>query len=308
MRTRRLSVITVGLLVVGAALGGCGQSASPSSSSTTAVPTTPTAKATASLFSLLPDTVRASKQLVAGSELSVPPMIFYASNGTTIEGVNYDLGQAMAKELGVSLSWKQFGFPGLQPALQAGKINMIFDVLNDTAAREASMTFIDYMIAGTSLLIQHANPHHISGITSLCGLRVAEVQGAVQNSLITQQSRECVAAGKPVVTAAQYPSAPTARLQVQNGRADAFIGNEPVLLYVARTANGGNLFSSVPVTNAPRSYYGIAIPKSSGQLGTALTDALSKVIASGQYARILSNWGLTSLAVQKPLINAATAG
>jgi len=299
VQRRRLLFRALVVTALGAVLlAGCSSGTSSSAKSNAS------SKGVAPLYSSLPSSVRKAGHIVAGSELSVPPMIFYESNGTTISGVNYDLGQAMSRYLGVPILWRQLSFPDLEPALSSGQIQMIFDVINDTPQREKVFNFIDYVHAGNALLVPHGNPLHITSLTSLCGHSIATVRGAVQIQLVEAASSTCASEGKGAITLRLYPSAPTARLQVQTGTVNAFIGNTPVLLYLARVSGSGKIFSAIPLAGHA-SYYGIAVSKSSQKLETALEKALEEVINSGAYMKILNKYGLQSIAISKPMINAA---
>ncbi len=297
-----------GIAVAAITLAGCGGSGSGSATggAQTAGSSKSASGHSAPLAHLLPAKIAKSGTIVAGSELSVPPMAFYESDGTTIKGVNYDLANAMGKQLGVKFDFKQFAFAGLQPALKSGKINIIFDVINDTKQREQQMDFIDYVTAGNTLLVKSGNPAGIHSAADLCGHSVATPQGAVQANVVKSQSKKCTAAGKKPVALKYYPSAPSARLQVQNGKVDAFIGNTPVLVYLAKTAGNGKEFDAVPLP-VKGQYFGIALKKSDTGLRNALEKALSAVIKDGEYAKILKKYGVGVIAMKTPKINAAAS-
>ncbi|MGH3631705.1 MAG: ABC transporter substrate-binding protein, partial [Sciscionella sp.] len=259
----------------------------------------------APLHAVLPAKIRSAGHIVLGSELTVPPMTFRKPGNAAITGVNYDLAQAMGKQLGVTMKFKQLAFPGLQPALKSGQIDAIFDVINDTKQRERQLTFVDYVKSGNTLLLKDGNPDKVHSMADLCGHTVATVRGSVQIALVTKQSSQCTSAGRTKVRVQQYPSAESARLQVQNGKATAFIGNTPVLVYLAKTAKNGKAFDAVPIKAAQTSYYGIALARSDTQLRSALTQALAAVMKQGTYSTILRRYGVQVVAMDKPLVDAA---
>lgn len=308
MINRRICILTC-LTVTALAAAGCSsgsQSASDTSSGGGQGGTGAGTSASAPLAHLLPDDIKNSGTIVAGSELTVPPMTFYEADGTTIKGINYDLANAMGKKLGVKFTFQQFAFAGLQPALKSGKINIIFDVINDTKQREQVLDFIDYVKAGNTLLLQDGNPDGIHSLADLCGHSVATPRGAYQAEIIKQQSTKCTDSGKKPVTLKLYPSAPEARLQVQNGKMSAFIGNTPVLVYLAKTAGDGKTFDAVPV-GGDDLYFGIAFEKSNTQLRTAVDKALRAVMEDGTYDKILKKYGVGVIAMKAPKINGAHA-
>lgn len=297
-------------LMAGAALLGalgmaaCGSSPTKavSSGAATANPTSTGAPSTISL----PASIRSAGAITVGSELTVPPMIFFESNGTTMSGIDYDLAQAMSSYLGVAIKFKQYAFPGLQPALEAGKIDAIFDAINDTKQREQQFNFIDYVSAGNALLLQAGNPNSIQSLSDMCGHTMATVSGSVQIALVQAASTTCTAKGGKPITISQYQSAATARLQVQTGKVTAFIGNAPVLLYLAKTAGNGKTFDAIAIQGQP-SYYGIAVAKSNTTLLNALLAAVNHTIADGAYQKVLAKYGLSSIGLPKAVVNGATS-
>lgn len=253
----------------------------------------------------LPADVKA-KGLIAGAELTVPPMTFFEADNKTPTGVNYDLGQVMARTLGTKMTFQQYAFEGLQPALKGGKIDIIFDVLNDTREREQQMDFVDYVKSGNTLLLPAGNPKQVKDLTGLCGGTMSAVRGSVQIALVEKASTECTGSGKQAITINQFPSAADARLQVQNGRADAFIGNTPVLLYVAKTAGEGKVFSAA-VLQGNDSYYGIGVPKDKPEIRDALVKAVQQSMDDGSYRKVLDKYGLADIAMDKAAVNQATS-
>lgn len=306
IRNSRTLMAGAALLAV-LGLAACGSSSARASSSNggAASPASTAGGASSSSSTVsLPASIRSAGAITVGAELTVPPMIFFEPDGTTMSGVDYDLAQAMAGDLGVPIKFKQYAFPGLQPALEAGKIDAIFDAINDTKQREQQFDFIDYVSAGNALLLQSGNPASIHSLSDMCGHDMATVSGSVQIKLVQTASDSCTAKGGKPITISQYPSAATARLQVQTGKATAFIGNEPVLLYLAKTAGNGKTFDAVPV-QGQSSYYGIAVAKSNTALRDALLAAVNHAITDGSYQKVLSKYGLSTIALPKAILDGA---
>lgn len=235
--------------------------------------------------------------------MNVPPIGFYTDSGEAT-GLNAGMAKAMGKELGIKINFKQYAFAGLQPALKSGQIDLIWDSMNDTAEREKVLDFIDYLKAGDTLLLPAGNPKHVKTLADTCGLTLATVKGAAQADRVAAASKQCVADGHKEIGMKLYDSAGNARLQVKTGRIDAFIGNAPVLLYLAKTADNGKTFAAVALPpTAGGSYYGIAFEKSDQDLRDAFEAAFAAIITSGEYGKVLDEYGLTDLALTEPIIN-----
>ena len=95
-----------------------------------------------------------------------------------------------------------------------------------------------------------------------------------------------------------------ARLQVQTGRVSAFLGNSPVMVYLAKTAGEGKIFDIVTGHEYQPVPVGIGIPLANPPFGTNSKKSLDALIANGTYRKILQKHGLEGGAVQSATINA----
>jgi polar amino acid transport system substrate-binding protein len=298
---RRWSALFLALVFV-AALAACGSSSKSSSKGS------PTTTAGRTLFSLLPASVQSSKELKVGSDIEYAPIEFYKEGTTQVEGVDYDLGQALGAKLGVKVTFiDDTDFAGIIGALQAGRFDMIMSAMNDTPDRRAKgADFVDYFTAGTSIIVQKGNPKGINTVNDLCGQTVAVQKGTVQDTdVLTPQEPKCKAAGKPM-TVLRFEKDTDALQQVKNGRAVANLEDFPVAAYNAQTSGGGNDFTAVDVPGISPGDYGIATLKTDTQLRNAVQAALKAVIADGTYDQILQKWNVSAGALKTASINAGT--
>jgi polar amino acid transport system substrate-binding protein len=278
---------------------------SSSSKSNTGSPPTATTPAGSELFSKLPSDIQSSKKINVGSDIEYAPIEFYKVGTTKVEGVDYDLAQAMGKKLGVTFHFiDDTDFAGIIGALNAGRFDIIMSAMNDTAARRGhGVDFIDYFTAGTSILVQKGNPLHIKTPDDLCGHTVAVQKGTVQDTdILTPQVPKCRTAGKPL-DVLRFEKDTDALEQVKNGRAVANLEDFPVAAYNAQTSGGGKDFQAVDVPGIAPGDYGIAVPSKNTQLRDALQAALKAVIADGTYDQILTKWNVTAGALKTATIN-----
>jgi polar amino acid transport system substrate-binding protein len=245
----------------------------------------------------------AADDINAGSLTNSPPLISYAADGTTLQGMIVDLAAAMSQKLGRTIVFKPMAFPAIIPALEAKSIDIAFTVMNDTPEREQVIDFVDYFNFGTMLLVKKGNPEYVASLETACGKTVSTVQGSTQIKLAEGMSDACVKSGKAPITVMQYAQPADARLQVQSGRVAAFLGNSPVMLYLAKTAGDGTVFDVIADHEYQPVPVGIGVPKSSPQLRDQLKNALDALIADGSYTKILQKHGLEGGAVKSALIN-----
>ena len=240
--------------------------------------------------------------LVIASDATYAPMEFVAKDGKTIIGADVDIGRAIAQQLGVKAQFVNASFDSLVPALQSGKYDMSMSAMTVTKKREEVVDFVSYLSAGTSFYVKTQGGPDIRSTADLCGRSVAVEKGTTQSDAASAQSAKCKAAGKPAVNVLVYPDQNGANLAIASGRAQVGMADSPVAAWIVKQSHGAFKLTGQPYDTAP---YGVAMPKDSG-LAKPVQQALEKIIASGEYARILHKWGITQGAVSAPVINGAT--
>ena len=294
---RRHPLIAASLITVIAA--ACGSSTS-STTATTAVTAGP-----APLFSSLPSDIQTAKEIKVGSDVSYAPIEFFQTGTQQVDGVDYDIGQAIGAKLGVKFTFVNTTFDGLFPALQAKRFDIVMSSMTDKKSRQATVDFVDYFTAGTAILVQKGNPKKISSLDDLCGRTVALEKGTTQADVADAQSQKCTGGGKQTINVLKLDKDTDALQQLKIGRSDADMNDYPVAVYNAQTSGGGNDFevAGSQFASAP---YGIAVPKADTQLRDAIQAGLKAAIADGTYDRILAKWHVTDGALKSAAINGGT--
>ncbi|MFD5407583.1 ABC transporter substrate-binding protein [Streptomyces griseorubiginosus] len=293
------------LVLLGSAtllLAGCADpsqpadaSSSPSSGTSAAAPIAKNA----ALAAKVPAELKASGIKIA-SDVSYPPMDFFASDNKTVVGAEADLDKALGTVLGVKVTIVNVPFDSILPGLQSGKYQLGVSSFTDTAEREKVVDFVTYFDAGTSLLVPAGNPKALKpGGDSLCGRTVAVAKGSTQAlEDVPARAKTC----KTPIKVSTFPDGTGVNLAVTSGRADAALADSPVAAYAAKQSGGKLEVAGDSYGNAP---FGIAVPKNS-ELTALLKSALEDLKASGGYEQVLAKWGLESGALDKFEINAAS--
>lgn len=257
----------------------------------------------APLYSKLPAKIQESGKMVMGSQLASPPVIYFDSDAKTIKGLIKDLGDKVSEEVGVPIEFEQISFASLTPSLQSGKIDGIFDMFADTKSRQETFDFVDYIQNGLTYLVAKGNPEGISTSVGLCGKRVSGLRGTNFVASLVEQAAECEASGQPKLDVQQFATESDARLQVQNGKSDAFLGQTLNMSYLAKTAGEGKLFDAIADESYPLETTGIVVAKNDNQLRDTLAEALRNIMADGRYATILESYEQSKMALSEPTIN-----
>jgi polar amino acid transport system substrate-binding protein len=282
-RLGRMSVLRVGGALVGISLLAAACSSTSSSSTASSA-----ASSSGSLSSLVPASIKSTGTIIFGSPETNPPQL-YLNSSQQLTGIDYEFGAAIAKELGLKAKWIDTPFDSLIPAIDAGRIDVVLNSMDDTVAREAQLTFVDYEKDGALLLVAKGDPAGITTLASMCGKSISLLSGSYQVTLVQDQQAKCSAAGKPPITAQQYESVADAILAVQSGRDDAFFSSLGAAIYHQVTAP--NTFAVPPHTlvYAPGPI-GAAVLKSDTQLAKAIQAAFKLMYKDGTYDKILKSF------------------
>jgi polar amino acid transport system substrate-binding protein len=293
----------VGLCAV--AVGACGSSSKSSSSGSSGPAPTSTAGSSASgvvaaLASKVPAAVKSKGTLTVAADATYPPNEFIGSDGKTVEGMDADLGKALAGVLGLKANVQNATFDSIIPGLAAHKYDLGMSSFTDTREREKTVDFVTYFSAGTSFYVKAQGGPTVNTLADLCGKTVAVEKGTTQQSDAEGQSKKC-SGGK--VTVLTFPDQNGANLALSSGRAQIGMADSPVAEYQARKSSGQFKVAGRPYGTAP---YGIAMAKDTG-MTPVVNAALQELIKNGTYMNILTRWGIQAGAIKTPVINGATS-
>ena len=299
-RTRGAAVLALAVVALTASLAGCGSSAGPSSSA--AAGTGAQTPFDESLRDLLPSDLVASGTLRVGTDASYAPASSFAQDGRTVVGFEPDLLAAVGRVLDMRVELVPLPFDGLLGDLADGRIDIAMSAMTDTPERQLEADFVNYFSAGTSILVRRGNPEGILELGDLCGRTVAVERGTVQVDMVERSQRRC---GDRPVELLELPDNAQALVELRTGRAVAVLSDYPPAAELANGARTRAHFQLASDTQYEPGLYGAAIDKDRPRLRDALHGALERVITSGEYDRILTDWRVSQGAVRQPSINAA---
>jgi polar amino acid transport system substrate-binding protein len=253
----------------------------------------------------LPARIRTAGVLTVGSDIEYAPHEFYVGTSTEPQGFDVDLANAMARKLDLTARFVNFtDLDGLLPAVVAGRFDVVMSAMVDTPERRRmGVTFVDYLVAGTSMLVGEGNPHRVLSMDDLCGRPVA-VQRDTEQDLRTvpDQSARCRVLGRSEIAVVALGSEDAALERLRAGRVIGVLADSSVAGYIAETAGAGAEFDAIgpqPGGDA----YGIAVATSDADLRDAIVDALAAVMDDGTYRTLLDKWGLGAAGVSAPAVN-----
>ena len=304
IKIRTLAVALLAVSVAGCGAGGNGSgggSAAPSAGAGVSTNPAPAVQKDEALAKLVPSDVASDGKIVVGSDASYAPNEFVDTDGTTIIGMDVDLGKAVGQKLGLEVEFQNSAFDGILPGIAAKKYELGMSSFTDNAEREKQVDMVTYFSAGTKLAVPKGNPEGIK-IDDLCGKTVAAQRGTVQVDDLTARSDTCTKAGKPAINISQFQAQTDVTLALTAKRAQAMLADSPVVDYAVSKTNGqleavGDAYDTAP--------YGIAVPKGDGNYAKAIQGAVQALIAGGTYKSITDKWSVSSGAVTTSKINGA---
>lgn len=233
--------------------------------------------------------------LTVGSDIAYPPIEYYEEGTQNAVGLDVDLMAALAEAMGVDFEFEQVAdFAGIVGDLKSSRYDVVMSAISITEERSAEIDFVPYFgPAGTGVLVPAGNPEGIAAIEDICGLAVAAQVGTIQVDYMNEfNENECADNKIDVKT---FPDTPTAFQELNLGRVDAALADDPVAAYAASQSDGD---IEVGATGFDSAAYGIGVRKESPELKAALEAALAAIRADGRYDSILADWGQEDLAYQ----------
>jgi polar amino acid transport system substrate-binding protein len=290
-----LKLLLTPLVATSVLVAACG--GSESKTEAPAIAKQPTAKIA------VPAELKAKGTLTIGTDASYPPIEFMGADGRTVQGMDADLANALAGELGLKAQVRHATFDSILPGLTTKKFDVGMSGFTDTKEREQTVDFVTYFTAGTSFFVKAQGGPAINTLDDLCGRKLALQKGTAQVDDAAAQQKRCAAAGKPAIKVMTFPDQPGANLAIISGRAEVGMTDSPVAAYQAKQSGGKLKVVGRPYGTAP---YGIALPKGS-PLVKPMQEAMKALIADGTYGKILAKYGIEAGAIAEPGINQATA-
>lgn len=264
----------------------------------------PLAASAQTAASALPAKIKSAGSLVVGIESTYPPMAYKDPKSNERIGVNVDLVESIAKELGVSVKWEEMSFEQLMTSLTTGRIDMIGTAISDLPSRREKLTFVDYLVTGAQPFTTSGKKDTIKVEADLCGKTVGAPRTTNYYPVaIAWSEKNCVGAGKPAATINGTAGATATRLDLKQGRLDAAVLGPEYVAYLMADEPGVYALAGDPLI---KTLFGFAFNKSETALRDAVAVALEATMKSGAYKKALQKYGLERQAVTEVKIDAGT--
>ncbi|WP_407310284.1 ABC transporter substrate-binding protein [Pseudomonas sp. nanlin1] len=248
----------------------------------------------------LPASIKSKGFIVAGIMPNYPPMDFKDPATNQLTGVDYDLGMAIGKRLGLEVKWQETAFEQMVSGLVTQRLDIVLSGMTDTAERQKTVDFVDYFKTGPQFYILDSSTD-IKVASDLCGKKVGTSRRTNFPAEIAKWSgKNCEANGRPAIQVVGTEGSADARAQLRQARLDAAVQGSETLPYIQSQEPGAYRVIGEPLT---LQLTGLGVAKSNAGLSSAIIGALDAMIADGTYASILKKWDLEKGAVTKAQLN-----
>jgi polar amino acid transport system substrate-binding protein len=215
-------------------------------------------------------------------------------------GLDVDLRNAVAKVLGIKWDVQNGTFATVIPGVQNGRYDVGQDNFGATAEREKVVDFATYLNDGQAFLGSKDVPvSSVKKLTDLCGLTVATTPGSTFQQILTDGAGKCAQLGKKPYKVQYFADTAPIFLGLANGKVDVMFGPTLGLKYDAAHIPATKFLGEISTTPV-----GFVTAKGS-PLAKALSGAVDKLIADGDYARIFAKWGVPGTGITTSQLNPA---
>ncbi len=234
--------------------------------------------------------------LTIATEVGYAPYEFYASNDTTVEGLDVDLWTALGKVLNIDFKVQDGTYAGIIPALESGRAQVGWSAMalsSFVGLKQAK--FLIYARRTFTGVVVKSGSSITTGL-DLCGKSLGFTYG--ETPPIAALQSECKNAGKPAVQILRFEKTPDIILAVESGQVDGRIVDSVNGNFFVKQSGGKLKFVAnvLPVHLIPT---GIAVPVGQTALLLKLQHGLQELINNGTYGRIFAKWGATATEVKK---------
>ncbi|MGZ3585629.1 MAG: ABC transporter substrate-binding protein [Candidatus Limnocylindrales bacterium] len=311
-RTLRLATLAVGAVLIASACSSGGTATPTTAPSTTApsgtataTPTTaPSASPTTTAITVPTGELLFPTKLVICSDIPYPPQEFFTPDGQPT-GSDIEIGQEIAKRLGLTAEIQNSVFDTIIAALLGGKCDIIISAQNITPDRVKQVDMIPYFQAGQSFVVAKGNPSSIKSTDDLCGKSIAAETGTTEVDYLQGTgdykgqglSQACTTKGLAAIDIKKFPKDSDALSALQGSIVAAYFADSPVAGYY--TVQHPDQFELAPIAPLAPAKEGISINKDPKykDLKAGVLAAFQSMLADGTYKSILTKYGIQDGAI-----------
>lgn len=234
-----------------------------------------------------PTTLIRSGTITFLSDTTYPPQESIDPATQQAVGFDIEIAQAVANKMGLTATIQKTDSPQIVGALLAKKGDAIISALQITPDLERQVALVAYFRAGQAILVRKGNPSGITGLSDLCGKKVAvQVQSPEENTIDEANGGVCKDSH---INKQVYPTDLQAVMILKQRGVEAALDDSPVAAFFVKQTPDQLELAGGPFKTNPE---GIAIDPKNGDLLKAMQQAMLAIYQDGSYRQILTKWNL----------------
>ena len=223
----------------------------------------------------------ADKTLVVASNPTWPPMEFLDEDKNII-GYDRDIMEAIAKEMGLSLTFRNTAWDGIFATLESDQTQIIASCVTITEKRKKNYIFSDpYYEVRQALVV--AKDSSISKPEDLKGKTVGVQIGTTAVEALRKMNDKSI-------NIRTYDEVGLVFEDMRNGRLDAVMCDDPVARYYASRKKGYENLMKVAFLTEDAEYIGFVVRKDNKELADKINQGLKAIRENGQEKAIRTKW------------------
>jgi len=207
-----------------------------------------------------------------------PYLLLDPQNPRKIIGFEYDVAEALAREMGMQAQFVQHQWDNIIPGLNRGNFDIVLNGIEITPARKAEVDFSTPYFYTDELLTVRKDETNIHDWEDLDGKKVGTLKESVAERLLNEHG----------VAVASYEDQTPIYDDLAFGRLNAVLMDQPIALYY------GSI--DLRLKTLPKSLgkvaYAVCVRKGQTELVEKINAAIKRLIASGELRNIYERWGV----------------
>jgi polar amino acid transport system substrate-binding protein len=231
---------------------------------------------------------------------TLPPLQFVDDRGQ-LQGMRVELGNEIAKRLGLTPEYIRIEFAAMVPGLAAKRWDMINTGIFWTEERSKLMYMVPYEQAAVSFLAARGNPLGISKIQDLAGRRVSVELGGIEERRTREVSDILVKEGLKPLEVRTFNNFAEAFQALRAGQSDAATSIDATAMFMQQRGDFTRAISGVFPQTATFAFANKA-------LADAVVGVLNETKRDGYYDTLFDKYGVLKISEPTFAINGPGPG
>lgn len=233
-----------------------------------------------------PPTLKPGK-LIMSINATIPPVQFIDEQGN-LQGMRVELGNEIAKRLGLEPEWVNIQFDAMIPGLQGDRWDMINTGLFFTEERARLMELVPYELQAISISVPAGNPQGIKSVEDMAGKVVGVEVGGYEERNIRAINEAQVAKGLPAMDIRTFNTFADTYNALRAGQLDAVVSVDATAKFYQDKGAFDRAISGLRGSPASLAF-------KNRELAQAVARVLNEMLKDGTYDKIFDKYGVAKI-------------